>query len=164
MENETNENFFKESLTEKTDNSTKKEDIHIRFSRERLIWKEKIERMTLAMRDIYECSTILTEALSERQIALEYSHTLMSLLTKINAELRDKKKERFIFYSQNYDLKLDKDPKNMFIDVDLKKQVLLQELFSGHLSYMRSTIDTIDKMIWGIKWRLDLQNYQREQH
>lgn len=158
-----NENFS-EDIENFENSESKKESLTERFERERGEWQNKIEKMTIGMRDIYECSSVLTDALSERQIALEYTHTLMTLLSKINADLREKKKERFIFYSQNYDIRLDKDPKNMFIDVDLRKQVLLQEIFSNHLSYMRGTIDTIDKLIFGIKWRLQLEEYKRSQH
>lgn len=135
-----------------------------RFDRERKEWEDKIGKMSAKMRDIGILSEVLTDALSQRQVALEYTHTLMSLLSGINAKLRKLRKERFLFYSQNYDLVLQKDQKNLFIDVDLEKNVKTQELFSNHLSYMRGTVDTIDKIIYGIKWRIQLEEYRRSQH
>lgn len=158
MENE--EMNFSDSSQE----PEKKENLVEKFDRERKEWTSKVEHMSEGIRDIYNCTDMLTEGLSNRQIALEYSHTLMGVLSKINAELREKRKERYLYYTQSYDLKLDKDPKNMFIDVDLKKQVMLQELFQNHLNFIRGTIDTIDKLIWGIKWRLSLEDYRRTQH
>jgi hypothetical protein len=110
-----------------------KESLNTRFDRERKQWEGKIGSMAARMNDIGILTTVLTEALSERQIALEYTHTLMALLTNLNAQLRKKRKERFLYYTTSYDQRLDKDPRNMFIDVDLEKQVKIQETFSNHL-------------------------------
>lgn len=145
-------------------NSSEKEDITKRFEREQREWNTKIDEMTSRMRDISVLSDVLVDALSQRQMALEKTHILMSVLSGINAQLRKKRKERFLYYSQSYDLVLQKDQKNLFIDVDLEKLVRTQELFSNHLSYMRSTVDTIDKMLYGVKWRLQLEEYKRSQH
>jgi len=145
-------------------NSSEKEDITKRFEREQREWNTKIDEMTSRMRDISVLSDVLVDALSQRQIALEKTHILMSVLSGINAQLRKKRKERFLYYSQSYDLVLQKDQKNLFIDVDLEKLVRTQELFSNHLSYMRSTVDTIDKMLYGVKWRIQLEEYKRSQH
>lgn len=145
-------------------NSSEKEDITKRFEREQREWNTKIDEMSSRMRDISVLSDVLVDALSQRQIALEKTHILMSVLSGINAQLRKKRKERFLYYSQSYDLVLQKDQKNLFIDVDLEKLVRTQELFSNHLSYMRSTVDTIDKMLYGVKWRIQLEEYKRSQH
>lgn len=150
--------------TTNQDSSEKKESITARFDRERKEWEVKIGKMSSKMNDIGILSTVLTEALSERQIALEYTHTLMSILTNINADLRKKRKERFLYYTQSYDQRLDKEPRNMFIDVDLEKLVKTQETFSTHLTYMRGTVDTIDKILYGCKWRMELESYRRQQH
>lgn len=159
-------NMSKEIKNQENNSSKKeeKESISKRFDRERSEWEFKIGKMSSKMKDIGILSDVLTDALSQRQIALDYTHTLMTLLTKINAELRKKKKERFLYYSQNYDLVLQKDQKNMFIDVDLEKNVKIQELFSNHLSYMRGTIDTLDKILFGVNWRIKMEEYKRSQH
>ena len=123
----------------------KKEDIITRFERERREWLNKVEGLTEAIRDIYNCANALVDLLSQRQIALEYTHTLMSLLSKVNAQLREQRRDRYIYYTQNYDLKLDKDPKNMFIDVDLKKVVMMQgryHFYEGH---------SLEKVVYPIK-------------
>lgn len=141
-----------------------KETISQRFDRERDEWNTKIGVMSAKMKDIGVLSGVLTDALSSRQIALEYTHTLMSILINLNAQLRAKRKERFLYYSQSYDLVLQKEQKLMFIDVDLEKQVKAQELFSTHLSYMRGTVETLDKILYGLKWRMEMEQYRRSQH
>jgi len=141
-----------------------KENIEERFSRERSEWLTRMDNLTAKTRDIYTCSEALVDALSERQKALEYTHTLMSLVSKINATLREKKKERIMYYNMEHDYKLDKGHKEMFTEVDLKKDVMLQECLSNHLSYMRGTIDTYDKLLYGIKYRIQLEEFRRSQH
>jgi len=150
--------------TNQKNSSEEKEGIIQRFDRERKEWEEKIGKMSSKMKDIGILSDVLTDLLSQRQVALDKTHTLMAILTNINAQLRKKKKERFLYYSQSYDLVLQKDQKNMFIDVDLEKMIKTQETFSTHLSYMRGTVDTIDKMLYGVKWRITLEEYKRGQH
>ena len=153
-----------DELNETTQQQNSSETLEQRFDRERNEWKSKIDVLTTKMRDIYTCSEVLVEALNDRQIALEYSHMLMNLLSKSNAKLRAAKKERYIYYSQEYDLKLDRQPKEIFVDCDVSKQLLLQEMIDSHLKYMRSTIDTIDKILYGCKWRIDLEQYKRDKN
>jgi hypothetical protein len=138
------------------------DDLILKFNNERLVWKAKIETITKKLQDLNSIPEVEVEVFSQRQIALEYSHFLMTQLSKINSALRKMKKERFLFYTKNYDLKLDKNPKEMFINVDLEKTVLKKEILDNHLSYIRGTLDTLDKIIYGIKWRLTFEGFKRE--
>lgn len=131
-----------------------------KFATERKAWRIKMKNLTSNMNDMNTLSDVLIDALSSRQIALEYTHIIMSKLSIINAELRKKKKSKFLFYSQDYDIVLQKEQKNLFIDVDLEEYVVKQELLAVHLSYMRGTVDSIDKLIFGIKWRIQIKDYE----
>jgi len=153
-----------EEINKNQENSSEKESITTRFDRERREWQEKIAGLTQRMYDMGQVSDVLVDVLSQRQVALEYTHTLMQLITSINAKLKKLKKERFIYYTQESDYRLDKEPRNMFIDVDLEKHVKTLETFSTHLSYMRGTVDSLDHMYYGIKWRIELEQYRRKQH
>jgi hypothetical protein len=57
---------------------------------------------------------------------------------------------------------LDKAPKEMFILVDLEQSVIKKEFLDNHLNYMRATVDSLDKIIWGIKWRLTFEGFIRD--
>lgn len=141
------------------DEEKPKEPLSKRFERERKEWREKIKKLAGDMKEMKSLSEVLTDALSERQIALDYTHTLMSLLSTANAKLKKAKKKKFLYYTQDYDLVLQKEQKNLFIDVDLENEVVIQELISAHLSYMRGTVDSLDKLLFGIKWRMQIQDY-----
>jgi hypothetical protein len=137
------------------------ETVSKRFTDEREHWKITVGEMSERLRDIYAVASLLTDLYSQRQIALEYSHTLMSHLIRLNKILRGKRAERFLHYTQNYDLRLDKDPKNLMIDVDLGPIIEQKEMVENHLNYMRETVKTIDTICYGIKYRVSLEEFRR---
>lgn len=151
----------KQETTETNQVSSSNEPIYTRFAKERDEWSQRIQDMSERLRDIYKLSDLLTDLYSYRQIALEYTHTLMSHLSKLNATYRVKKVERFDYYSRGYDLRLDKDPKNDHINADLNLLVERRELLQNHLDYFRSTVGTIDSMCFGVKHRMALEEFRR---
>jgi hypothetical protein len=132
-----------------------------RFSTEREHWKETIGGMSGRLQDIYKVSDLLTDLYSQRQIALEYSHELMSHLIRLNKLLRAKRADKWLHYTQNYDLRLDKDPKNLLIDVDLGPIIEQKEMVENHYNYMKETVKTIDTICFGVKYRISLEEFRR---
>jgi len=150
---------IKETIQQNSSNTN--EQIHKRFAVEREDWTSKVSEMAERLRDIYSLGDLLTDLYSQRQIALEYSHTLMGHMTKINKIYREKKVERFDFYTRQYDIRLDKDPKNDRIAADLTDIVERRELLQNHLDYMRETIRTVDGLCYAVKHRMELEQYKR---
>lgn len=150
---------MEESKNQQSENSSEK--LSKRFEEERVQWKNTVSQMSERMRDIYAVSELLTDLYSQRQIALEYSHTLMSHLIRLNKLLRSRKAERWLHYTQNYDLRLDKDPKNLLVDVDLGPLIEQKEMVENHLNYMRETVKSIDTMCFGVKYRISLEEFRR---
>lgn len=137
------------------------ESIYQRFKAEREEWSTKIGEFSQRLKDIYAVGELLTDIYSQRQIALEYAHTLMSHITKVNRIHRERWIERFEFYSRNYDVRLDKDAKYEHISRDLAEVVERRELLQNHLEYMRETVRTIDNIGFGVKHRISLEEYRR---
>ena len=148
------------STAEKTPNSSN-EPIIQRFKKEREDWCDKITDMSERLRDIYSLSELLTDLYSSRQIAVEYTHTLMAHLTRVNKVFRERKVERFNHYTRDYDLRLDKDFKYEHIYVDLGELVERRDLLQNHLEYFRETVRTIDNLCFGVKHRMSLEEYRR---
>lgn len=153
---------YSKNIEENKDSKKEEKTLEARFIRERIEWRDIVSSMGRKLQQIEDLISLEIGVYSQRQIALEYSHTLMHSLSKINAKIRTLKKNKFLFYTNNYDLKLDKDMKNLFISTDLEKFILRQELLTNHLTYIKGTIDSIDKIIFGLKWRLDIEKYRRE--
>lgn len=141
--------------------SSSNDPIYSRFRKEREDWSEKVTDMSDRLKDIHHLSDLMTEIYSSRQIAVEYSHTLMSHLSKVNRIYRERRVERYDHYTRNYDIRLDKDPKNDLINTDLGDIVERRELLQNHLDYFRETVRTIDTLCYGIKHRMALEEYRR---
>ncbi len=153
-------------MSEETTEGTKapissNDALYGRFAAEREEWSTKIGGYAARLRDIYQVGDLLTDLYSQRQIAVEYTHTLMAHLTKINIVYREKRQERFEYYSRSYDLRLDKDMKYEYIAKDLSVIVERREYLQNHLEYFRETVKTIDTMCFGIKHRISLEEYRR---
>jgi hypothetical protein len=137
------------------------EAIYQRFARERTEWSERIGDFSHRLKDIYSLGELLTDVYSFRQISLEYTHTLMSHLIKVNKVYREKRQLRFDFYARNYDIRLDKEAKYEHISQDLTDIVERKEMIQNHLDYFRETVKTIDNIGFGIKHRISLEEYRR---
>jgi hypothetical protein len=141
--------------------SNSNEVITARFRKEREDWMDRVTDMSNRMKDIHHLSDLMTEIYSSRQIAVEYTHTLMTHLTKINRIYRERRVERYDYYTRHHDIRLDKDPKNDLINVDLADIVERKELLQNHLDYFRETVRTIDTLCFGVKHRMALEEYRR---
>lgn len=150
-----------EEENEKKKENSSNESLTSRFSTEREDWREKIESYSLRFRDIYQVGDLLTDLYSSRQIVVEYLHTLMSHMTKINKVFREKKVERHEFYTRNYDIRLDKDVKFEYVMNDIAIVSERRDLLQTHIDYFRETIKTIDTMCYGVKHRIALEEYRR---
>ena len=140
--------------------SNEPETILQRFRREKKDWRDKIANLNAKMRNIDELASLEVSVFSERQIVLEYIHKLMEISSAENRTYKKMLRDRIIFYTDSYDIKLDKSQKVMFSEVDLSNALAKKDLLFNHLDYMRGTLDTIDKMIYGIKWRIQIEQFK----
>lgn len=140
--------------------NSSKETLNKRFERERKEWEDKILDMTRSMNSMYKLSEVMVDALSQRQIALDYSHTLMDMIVKLNSSYKKKRKERYYWYTNECDQRFTEKMIEQNIDVDLEKDKTIADSFNNHLSYIKGTIDTIDKLLYAVNWRMKLEEYK----
>jgi hypothetical protein len=58
------------------------------FAEERLKWTKKIQDMSAMLKKIMEIHDLLTDVYTQRQLALEYYHYLITLMSNINIKYR----------------------------------------------------------------------------
>ena len=141
--------------------SSKNEVLYTRFSTERTGWTEKVASLSERLKNIYDLAELLTDLYSQRQIAGDYVHELVGHASRLNRVYRERKRERYLHYTQNFDLRLEKDSKLLFIDVDLADLVERREILQNHLEFMRETLRSIDTICYGVKHRISLEEYRR---
>lgn len=149
------------SQTEKQNQNSSENTLVKRFEKERSEWINKIQEFSDQLKHISYIGELMTEVYSQRQIALEYSHTLMEHLIKINKSIREKRHELYLHYTFNHDVRLDKDARESHIGYDMSGILEKKDIVQNHFDYMRDTIKTIDNIIYAIKYRISLEEYQR---
>jgi hypothetical protein len=132
-----------------------------RFEQERTDWVTKIQEFSDQLKHISYLGDLMTDVYSQRQIALEYSHTLMEHLIKLNKVIREKKHERYLHYTFNFDVRLDKEARESHINNDLSQILEKKDIVQNHFDYLRETIKTIDNLVFAIKHRIALEEYRR---
>jgi hypothetical protein len=116
------------------------------------------------MRNIREVAEVQVDLFSDRQKVLEYCHTLGQILSKLNAEHRKKKRELLVHYTEGrseLNVKYGANEKTTIIEGDLSELKYRIELVDGHISGMNEVSKTIDHMLYGIKTRIQLEDYLR---
>jgi acetolactate synthase small subunit len=155
------ENQINETTQQTSSNNEINQQLIERFKNERKEWTDRIKEMSERLRDIYKVADLQVDLYSNRQIAVEYCHTLQVHLTKVIHIFRARKIDRWEHYTRNYDLRMDKDPKELHIFVDIADINERKELLQNHLEFFRETIKTIDTISFGIKHRIQLEEYRR---
>ena len=73
------------------------------FEQERFEWKEKIQTLSLQMKDIKTLAKAQVDLFSQRQVLLEYSYKLASIISKLSSKYRSEKAKKLKDYSENND-------------------------------------------------------------
>jgi len=138
------------------------ETLEQRFAKERVQWSEKIKSMSDKMKDIFKVSELMTEIYTERQLAVEYYHFLLVTLSKINKKYRKQWAEKYDYYSYKSQKRFPNEKtKELQILSDIEDIVEKRELLDIHLKFMNSSIGTIDNLIYGIKYKVEIEQISR---
>lgn len=133
-----------------------------KFQNEREEWSEKIEKMSAKMLKVMEIPELMTYLYTERQLAVEYYHYLISLAIKLGRKYKAQyaeKQDYYTFKSQvRYPTEAAKDGR---IKVDLADLIETKETLDNHIKFMDKTISTIDNIIFAIPRRVEIEQISR---
>lgn len=137
-----------------------KNDLRTEFEKDRIKWKDIILTMANKIKDMGKMTELQVELYSNRQIVLEHSHYLQSLLAKLNKTYRKSLGSKTNDY-MNGDRKLKMGETNILVEAsvaDLKEQI---DLIESQIEYMQETKKNIDNMVFGLGHRIQLEEYRR---
>ena len=141
--------------------NSEKADFNKLFETERFKWKEKIQILALEMKDIKTLAKAQVDLFSQRQVLLEYSYKLASIVSKLNSKYRTEKSKKLKDYSEKSDIRYGANEKNVLIEGDISEITEKIDLVEGHRKYIDQTVQTIDHMLYGIRQRIALEDYLR---
>jgi hypothetical protein len=138
-----------------------KVDFRQLFEQERFEWKEKIQVVALQLKDIKTVAGAQVELFSQRQILLEYSYKLASIIAKLNSRYRIERNKKTKEYSENSNVRYGSNEIKTLVEGDLSEITEKLEVVEGHRKFIDQTVQTVDHMLYGIKSRISLEDYLR---
>jgi len=136
-------------------------DFHKVFESERAEWREKIQVISLSLKNIRTVAEAQIELFSTRQILIEYSFKLASIISKLSSRERQERAKKLKEYQENKDVRYGSNETKILIEGDLAEITQKIELVEGHRKFMDQTVQTVDHMLYGIKQRVSLEEYLR---
>ena len=131
------------------------------FEKERFQWKERIQVISMHIKNIRTVAEAQVDLFSQRQILLEYSYKLASIVSKLSSKLRSENSRLLKHYSENNDVRYQANEKKSLIEGDLSPILEKIDMVESHRKFIDQTIQTVDHMLYGIKSRIALEEYLR---
>lgn len=131
------------------------------FEAERSEWKERIQVLSLGLKNIKTVAEVQVDLFSQRQVLLEYSYKLAQIVSKMGAKERQARANKLKEYSQNSDIRYGSNEMKVLIEGEVSEIVSKIEMVEGHRKFIDQTIQTVDHMLYGIKSRISLEEYLR---
>jgi len=139
-----------------------KETLEARFARERIEWSGKIKEMSDRMKDIFKVSELMVDIYTERQRAVEYYHYLISIFKKVNRAYTKEWSEKYQHYSYKSQVRFPNErTKELQILSEMSEIVEKREEIDNHAKFINNTIGTIDNLIYGIKYKVEIEQISR---
>ena len=145
----------------KPDQQEEPTDFAKMFEKERAEWREKIQVISLHIKNIKTVAEAQVDLFTTRQTLLEYSYKLAQVISKLSTKERQMRAKKLKEYTEGKDIRYGANEKTALIEGDLADLTEKMELVEGHRKYIDQTVQTVDHMLYGIKSRISLEDYLR---
>jgi len=152
MSKETQENYSKE-MDQELDR------IKERFIEERSNWKEKVVDMAQRMKSMSGLPELQVDLYTYRQEAIEYYYNLNLAVLKLEKKYA-KLKRKLVEEVNDRDVRYGKTDMGVIVDGASADQKHHIEIVRSQASYFHETVKTIDNMIFGLKHRIEMENFR----
>lgn len=151
-------------LEETQENSSKDiqqelDRIKERFIEERNTWREIVADMAKRIKRVSELAELQIDLYTKRQEAIEYYYNINLAVLKLEKKYT-KLRGKMINDLNNSDVRYGKTDMSGMIDGALSEHKYHIELVKSQSSYFYETVKTIDSMIFGIKHRIEIENFR----
>lgn len=138
------------------------ETLQGRFETDRAHWKNIILGMANKITNMAKIGELQVELYSNRQVALEHNHFLMSLLAKLQKEYKKKYGKKWDEMMNFQDRKMKMGETNVQVEAHLADHKEKIELLENQINYFQETIKNIDNIIYGLKYRINVEEFRRD--
>lgn len=152
-------NELKIQNTDITDNSTisKIETVENYFREKQEYWNSRIKELNSLMSTLPDLMKFMNQIYSVRQEAVEYYHNILQVSAGQTENYKKRYAECYNRIKVNSQIRYTTESAiNVQIENELSSLKETIDLINNHANYMDNTIRTIDDMIYGIKYRIDI--------
>jgi hypothetical protein len=135
------------------------DNIKDRFIEERSKWKDKVVDMAKRMKSISDLAELQVDLYTYRQEAIEYYYNLNLAVIKLEKKY-SKLKRKLVEELNDKDVRYGKTDMNVIVDGASAEHRHHIEIVKSQSSYLYETVKTIDNMIFGIKHRIEIENFR----
>lgn len=144
--NEESENIDKRGIAEE-------------FEEERAMWKDNILEMANKVNKLDQVASLQVDLYSSRQILIERISKLYQYLALYTSVYKTKKKDLFIKYTVDSDIKLGQGEKTIMVEGDLADLQKKINLIEHHIDYYKESVKNIDSMLYGVRNKLQIEQF-----
>lgn len=145
-----------------SENSTVQQVSYVeRFAGERKDWTEKIKGIASRFKNVEDLVDVQVDLYSERQRATDYVHELSVLYSRLKKQHLAEWKKAYEKLSLDQDFRYNEKEKSKLADEKSSTSKLKLEILQTHVDFFRETVKTIDNMIFGVKHRLEIEDFRR---
>lgn len=148
-----------DSIFDVESNDSSKRSISEEFEEERQKWKIKVIEMANKVNKLDEVATLQVDLYSSRQIIIERISKLYQYLALYNSVYKTKKKDLFIKYTIDSDIKLGQGEKIIMVEGDLADLQKKVNLIEHHIDYYKETVKNLDSMLYGVRNKLQIEQF-----
>lgn len=153
-----NENPEKKSNISNS-SSKKTEDLKEIFDKVRNRWAESINTHLSSFNDVEQLALMQPAVLRDRQILIEQKHKIQENYERLNKTLKENMRNLYLNYN-NSDIKKSYQAIILLVEGDTAELKERMEVISNHILFLEDTLKTIDHIIYGINYRVRMEEYR----
>jgi hypothetical protein len=132
-----------------------------RFESERAEWTERVRGIASRFKNVEDLIDVQVDLYSERQRGAEYMHELQVLQSKLKKAHLTEWKKAYESLTMSEDFRYNEKEKTRMADEKTSGHKLKIDILQTHIDFFRETVKTIDNMIFGVKHRLEIEDFRR---
>lgn len=140
----------------------RKKSIEEKFEDRRVYLKNFIVSLAEEFRgEIEKLAETQTKIFSERQRILEEMYGLISKHSKFKKKKSLQWKEEYKKLSEESDFRYGEKEKLKLIDEKLATITDVMDQIEAQIDYLKESVKTVDNMVFGVKHRIDIEDFKR---
>ena len=142
-------------------NSSEKKGFIEQFESERQEWTSLIKNIASRFKIIENMAEVQVDLYSQRQLAVDYMQQLSVLQSRLKKNYESEWKKAYDDLALNQDFRYNERERAKFATERTSTSKLKIDILQVHIEYFRETIRTLDNMIFGVKHRIEIEDFKR---